>query len=103
MIFRIDDTVCDTCGNEEADGETEYLEADNTEHAWRKLGRRRVVRYWIGRKEVDSHRTPAGKGHGIWEPNPRFDWKRDMGRATAFQFCLGGLGTMYVRPIKVRK
>lgn len=63
----------------------------------------KVHTYWIGEKVFDFSRTPAGRGFGIWEDNPGFNWKCDMPKVTAFAFCGGGFGSVYVSPIRVRK
>lgn len=85
MIFKVQKTGADTCGNTWTEGEPRYLEAATIEAVWKRLGRPRVTGYRIGKKHVASIRTPVGKGYGIWEENPAFDWERDKGKATEFE------------------
>lgn len=103
MIFKITEMGADTCGNEWSDGEPTYLEATSAAEAWKKLGKQSVVSYQIGRESIEMSRTPKGAGYGIWELNPEFNWKRDMGRATSFRCSGGGFGSICVDPIKVKK
>jgi len=100
MIFSIVRKGEDGTG---IDAETRYVEADSLKRAWRKIGQPFVHTYWIGRREVYFERTPEGKGFGIWEPNPKFDFERDIGRVTKFAFSGGRFETTCVEPIKVRR
>ena len=101
MIFKIEQTAGDTCGNEWIEGESEYLEGKSISHAWEKLGKPRVTKYHINGRDVDCIRTPKGQGYGIWEDNPNFNWNRDKNKATLFE--TGGFAGIRVEPIKVRK
>jgi len=88
MIFRVDHTNADTCGNEWVAGETEYIEAATSRDAWIKLGSPSVSRYWLdggNREGISRIRTPNGEGYGQWEDNPEFDFERDIDGVTSFK------------------
>ncbi len=89
MIFKIDHTAGDTCGNEWIEGESEYLEAKSLEDAWKKLKKPYVHTYCI-------------KNYWIyWENNPDFNWEKDMAEATGFKS--GAFNGLQVTSIKVKK
>ena len=84
-IYKVIHTSSDTCGNTWSDDkDTQYWRADSLEHAWMRLGSPKVTTYFIDGKAVDRARTPKGKGYGIWETNPDFNWERDAKKATSF-------------------
>ena len=99
MIFRVD-RIAGDYGDGEEILKTEYLEADSLAQAWEKMGKPEVIEYRL-RDWVDFQRTPAGKGFGQWEPNPKFDWSRDKDKARGFVCSSRGL--IRVEPIKVKK
>jgi len=101
MIFRIDYTRGDTCGNEWAEGEPEYLEENSLEEAWKKLKKPAVSGYWIEKKYIFFSRTPNGEGYGIWEDNPEFNFKKDIKIATGFKS--GGFVGIKVQSIRIKK
>lgn len=103
MIFKVTIIKGDTCGNTWVDDEPTYLEANDVVDAWKKLGKQQVCSYSIGKKYIDFSRTPKGKGFGIWENNPEFNWEHDMNKATSFSCVGGGFGHIDVVPIKVKK
>ena len=102
MIFRVDKTESDTCGNEWSAGEPEYIESDTLKDAWIKLNNPRISCYWLdGEKDgIPRYRTPEGKGYGQWEENPEFDFERDIDNVSSFD-CIGFSG-IKVRKINIR-
>jgi hypothetical protein len=98
MIFKIANiNHGGTFGEPEVEGES-YLEADSLVTVWTRFKKPCVTDYRLRGKWVFRSRTPKGKGFGIWEDNPAFDWERDKAKATAFR-----AGGVLVTPIKVRK
>ncbi|MDX1472146.1 MAG: hypothetical protein R3213_11670 [Flavobacteriaceae bacterium] len=98
MIFVVSRYSADTCGNYSSEG-VEYLESNSLVDLWTKIGKPNVCGYEINKKWIRSSRTPEGKGYGIWESNPNFDWERDLYQATAFE--VGGFSGYVVREIKL--
>lgn len=99
MIFKIEHTSGDTCGNEWVEGEPEYLEAKSLEDAWKKLKSPAVCYYRLNNEWIFFSRTPKGQGNGIWEDNPDFNWDRDKKKATGFK--AGAFKSIQVTLIKV--
>jgi hypothetical protein len=101
-LFEIYYTNADTCGNTwDSDNPSEYVMEKSLKDVWSKLKKPRVATYFIGDKSIFIMRTPKGQGYGIWEPNPEFDWERDMNVATGFE--TGGFSSMGVEELPIRK
>jgi hypothetical protein len=77
--FKINYILSDTCGNvwKDETRETEYFCANNIKELWNKLDNPTVSGFHINGKWVYRSQTPKGKGYGIWESNPEFNFDRD--------------------------
>jgi hypothetical protein len=85
VIFKVDYIGADMCGNTWAEGPPDYVEANDIESLWQRMGCPRVTEYVVNDFRVPKSRTPRGKGYGIWEENPDFNWLVDMYRADSFE------------------
>ena len=101
MIFAVQKTEADTCGNEWNVGEIEHYEAKSLKQMWQKLKKPVVSKYVTPEKSISRFRTPKGKGYGQWEKNPDFNWENDIEHAIEFKSC--GFSGIYVYPITVKK
>ena len=91
----------DTCGNTwvEDKDPIRYLCAFSMRKVWEHLGKPIVTEYGLGSKIVNMSRTPKGKGYGIWEKNPNFNWERDLDANHITYFRSGGFYSTIVREI----
>jgi hypothetical protein len=102
MIFQISYYSSDTCGNtwSHETKPTRFLKAKNIKDAWKKLGKPFISEYTVDDKQVHHMRTPKGKGYGIWESNPAFNWTKAIDKATTFN-CGGDCGGIVCEEIKI--
>ena len=85
MIFKVDYNCADMCGNTWTESPPDYVEADSLDTVWQRMGSPRVTACVVGGIRVPKSRTPPGRGYGIWEDNPDFNWEVDMYRAESFE------------------
>ena len=100
--FRVSYECADTCGNTWVDDKdpVKYLQADNISKVWEHFKKPRITKYETkGGKCVMFIRTPKGKGYGIWEDNPEFDFEKELNANNLVAIETGGFRSMIVSEV----
>lgn len=93
----------DVCGNTRVVREgvpAKYYLANDIEAVWIKLGRPNVTSYTLKGGEC-IHSVRSVKSWNACQPNPRFDFEKDMREGNIIGFLAGGFSGVYVSEVPV--